>query len=59
MNGGIGKIFLLGFSFHGIMNCILVQMMENYVNTAEWPDTAYEDIANFAISSWAEKKGLE
>lgn len=36
-----------------------LQMMENYVNTAEWPDTAYEDIANFAISSWAEKKGLE
>lgn len=35
-----------------------LQMMENYVNTAEWPDTAYEDIANFAISSWAEKKGL-
>lgn len=36
-----------------------LQMMENYVNTTEWPDTAYEDIANFAISSWAEKKGLE
>lgn len=36
-----------------------LQMMENYVNTAEWPATAYEDIANYAISSWAEKKGLE
>lgn len=36
-----------------------LQMMENYVNTTEWPDTAYEDIANFAVSSWAEKKGME
>lgn len=34
------------------------QMMENYVNTAEWPGTAYEDIANFAISSWSEMAGL-
>lgn len=34
------------------------QMMENYVNTAEWPDTAYEDIADFAISSWSDMAGL-
>lgn len=33
------------------------QMMENYVNKAEWPKTAYEDIADFLISSWAEKSG--
>lgn len=36
-----------------------LHMMENYVNTTEWPDTAYEDIADFAISSWAEMAGLE
>ena len=36
-----------------------LQMMENYVNTAEWPDTAYSDIADYAISSWAEMAGLE
>jgi len=36
-----------------------LHMMENYVNTAEWADTAYEDIANFVISSWAEMAGLE
>ena len=35
-----------------------LHMLENYVNTAEWPDTAYEDIANFVISSWAEAAGL-
>ncbi len=35
-----------------------LQMMENYVNTAEWAETAYSDIADFAISSWAEKAGL-
>ena len=34
-------------------------MMENYVNTAEWPDTAYSDIADYAINSWAEMAGLE
>lgn len=36
-----------------------LQMMENYVNTAEWPDTAYSDIADYAINSWAEMAGLE
>ena len=36
-----------------------LQMMENYVNTAEWPETAYSDIADYAISSWAEMAGLE
>lgn len=35
------------------------KMMENYVNTAEWPADAYEQIADFAISSWAEMAGLE
>lgn len=34
-------------------------VMENYVNTAEWPENAYEDIADYAISSWCEKAGLE
>ena len=33
-------------------------MLENYVNTAEWPDTAYSDIANYVISSWKEAAGL-
>ncbi len=33
-------------------------MMENYVNTADWPEDAYEDIANFLVSSWAEEAGL-
>lgn len=33
-------------------------MMENYVNTQKWSDSAYEDIANFAISSWSEMAGL-
>ena len=36
-----------------------LQMMENYVNTAEWSDTAYSDIADYAINSWAEMAGLE
>ena len=35
-----------------------LQMMENYVNTAEWSDSAYSDIADYVISSWAEKAGL-
>lgn len=35
------------------------QMMENYVNTEKWPDSAYEDIADFAISSWSEMAGLD
>ena len=34
-------------------------MMENYVNKAEWPATAYEDIADYAIASWLEQAGLE
>ena len=33
-------------------------MMENYVNKAQWPSTAYDDIANYTISSWAEKANL-
>lgn len=33
-------------------------MMENYINKAEWSDTAYSDIADYAISSWAEMAGL-
>lgn len=33
-------------------------LMENYVNTAEWADTAYSDIADFLISSWAEAAGI-
>lgn len=34
-------------------------LMENYVNTAEWPKDAYEDIADYAINSWCEAAGLE
>ena len=34
-------------------------LMENYINTAEWPDSAYEDIADHLISSWAEMAGLD
>lgn len=33
-------------------------MMENYVNKAKWPGTAYGDIANYLISSWAEMANL-
>ena len=29
------------------------------IYTAEWPETAYSDIADYAISSWAEMAGLE
>lgn len=31
-----------------------LQMLENYVNTAEWPDSAYSDIADFIINSWGD-----
>ena len=34
-------------------------MMENYVNKEEWADTAYTDIADYVINSWAEMAGLE
>lgn len=34
------------------------QMLENYVNTAEWSESAYSDIADFVISSWIEAAGL-
>lgn len=34
------------------------QMLENYVNKTEWPETAYSDIADFVISSWKESAGL-
>lgn len=33
-------------------------MMENYVNKAEWPETAYDDIADYLISSWSEMANL-
>ncbi len=33
-------------------------MMENYLNQTEWPDTAYTDIADYIISSWAEAAGM-
>ncbi len=33
-------------------------LMENYINKAEWPDDAYEDIADYAINSWCEMAGL-
>ena len=33
-------------------------LLENYVNTAEWPETAYSDIADFIVSSWSEAAGL-
>ena len=29
-----------------------------YVITAEWPETAYSDIADFIVSSWSEAAGL-
>lgn len=34
------------------------QMLENYVNNAEWSESAYSDIADFVISSWEEAAGL-
>lgn len=34
-------------------------IMENYLNTPEWSDAAYEDIANYLISSWSEMAGLD
>ena len=33
-------------------------LLENYVNTAEWPETAYSYIADFIVSSWSEAAGL-
>jgi hypothetical protein len=33
--------------------------MENYLNKAEWPENAYEDIADYAISTWKEMGSLE
>lgn len=33
-------------------------IMENYLNKAEWPEDAYEDIADYAINSWKEMAGL-
>ena len=33
-------------------------MMENWVNTAEWGEDAYTQIADYLISSWAESAGL-
>ena len=39
-------------------NTLGAYMLENYVNTAEWPDNAYADIAAYVISSWKEAKGL-
>lgn len=33
-------------------------VMENYLNQAEWPENAYEDIADYAISTWKEMAGL-
>lgn len=33
-------------------------LMENYLNRAEWPANAYEDIADYAINSWCEMAGL-
>lgn len=36
-----------------------LHMMENYLNTAKWSETAYGDIADYAISSWSEMAGLE
>ncbi len=40
-------------------NVFGLQMLENYLNTAEWPDSAYSDIADFIINSWAEAAGME
>lgn len=40
-------------------NVFGLQMLENYVNTAEWPDSAYSDIADFIINSWSETAGME
>lgn len=34
-------------------------LMENYINRAEWPADAYEDIADYAIDTWCEMAGLE
>ena len=33
-------------------------MMENWVNTAEWPEDAYTQIADNLISSWEETAGM-
>ena len=33
-------------------------IMENYLNQPEWPEGAYEDIADFFASSWIEHAGL-
>lgn len=33
-------------------------LLENYVNTAEWSEDAYSDIANYVISSWKDAAGL-
>lgn len=40
-------------------NVFGLQMLENYVNTSQWPDSAYSDIADFIISSWAENAGMD
>ncbi|WMJ85873.1 ABC transporter substrate-binding protein [Anaerocolumna sp. MB42-C2] len=40
-------------------NVFGLQMLENYVNTEKWPDTAYSDIADFIINSWEEAAGLQ
>ncbi len=40
-------------------NVFGLQMLENYVNNAEWPESAYTDIADFVVSSWCESGGIE
>lgn len=39
-------------------NTFGLQMLENYVNTTEWSETAYSDIADFIINSWSETAGM-
>ncbi len=34
-------------------------LMENYINKAEWADNAYDDIADYFVSSWAEMANLK
>jgi len=33
-------------------------IMENYMNTEQWPADAYDKISDYAISSWKEMAGL-
>lgn len=54
----------LGVPYHGAPgqwsgDTFGAYVMENYLTKPEWTDADYEDIANYAVSSWKELKATE